>query len=155
MSCTRTQLTASGVGLEPPTFQLLDNPLFHLGQSHPSCCSLTFPTIQNSILSTGTGRRNSPLTDRATLGQGIQNGKDNRYTHTYTHLHSECKRTKYFQKARDKYGHIASFSHTPLSLTALESRPKHIRFPVGTQHKHTRLTHMCRRGRRRRCLTDS
>ncbi|XP_075890227.1 serine/threonine-protein kinase MARK2 isoform X3 [Nelusetta ayraudi] len=29
----------------------------------------------NSILSTGTGRRNSPLTDRAT--QGIQNGKDN------------------------------------------------------------------------------
>ncbi|XP_061620409.1 serine/threonine-protein kinase MARK2 isoform X9 [Phyllopteryx taeniolatus] len=31
----------------------------------------------NSILSTGTGRsRNSPLTERATLGQGIQNGKD-------------------------------------------------------------------------------
>ncbi|XP_078792183.1 serine/threonine-protein kinase MARK2 isoform X22 [Oryzias latipes] len=31
----------------------------------------------NSILSTGTSRsRNSPLTDRATLGQGIQNGKD-------------------------------------------------------------------------------
>ncbi|KAK6323490.1 hypothetical protein J4Q44_G00058290 [Coregonus suidteri] len=36
----------------------------------------------NSILSTGTGRsRNSPLTERATLGQGVQNGKD-RYTHT-------------------------------------------------------------------------
>ncbi|XP_020499318.1 serine/threonine-protein kinase MARK2 isoform X8 [Labrus bergylta] len=31
----------------------------------------------NSILSTGTGRsRNSPLTERTTLGQGIQNGKD-------------------------------------------------------------------------------
>ncbi|XP_069374335.1 serine/threonine-protein kinase MARK2 isoform X18 [Paralichthys olivaceus] len=31
----------------------------------------------NSILSTGTGRsRNSPLTERATLSQGIQNGKD-------------------------------------------------------------------------------
>ncbi|XP_072232953.1 serine/threonine-protein kinase MARK2 isoform X12 [Leuresthes tenuis] len=31
----------------------------------------------NSILSTGTGRsRNSPLTERATLGQGIHNGKD-------------------------------------------------------------------------------
>uniref|UniRef100_A0A8C3G9K1 MAP/microtubule affinity-regulating kinase 3 n=1 Tax=Cyclopterus lumpus TaxID=8103 RepID=A0A8C3G9K1_CYCLU len=31
----------------------------------------------NSILSTGTGRsRNSPLTERATLGQGVQNGKD-------------------------------------------------------------------------------
>ncbi|KAF1380496.1 hypothetical protein PFLUV_G00164380 [Perca fluviatilis] len=31
----------------------------------------------NSILSTGTSRsRNSPLTERATLGQGIQNGKD-------------------------------------------------------------------------------
>ncbi|KAM8882638.1 serine/threonine-protein kinase MARK2 isoform 10-T10 [Synchiropus picturatus] len=31
----------------------------------------------NSILSTGTGRsRNSPQTERATLGQGIQNGKD-------------------------------------------------------------------------------
>ncbi|XP_033992544.1 serine/threonine-protein kinase MARK2 isoform X9 [Trematomus bernacchii] len=31
----------------------------------------------NSILSTGTGRsRNSPLTERSTLGQGIQNGKD-------------------------------------------------------------------------------
>ncbi|XP_037116162.1 serine/threonine-protein kinase MARK2-like isoform X10 [Syngnathus acus] len=31
----------------------------------------------NSILSTGTGRsRNSPLSERATLGQGIQNGKD-------------------------------------------------------------------------------
>ncbi|XP_061565429.1 serine/threonine-protein kinase MARK2 isoform X8 [Cololabis saira] len=31
----------------------------------------------NSILSTGTGRsRNSPLTERATIGQGIQNGKD-------------------------------------------------------------------------------
>uniref|UniRef100_UPI0037E822F1 serine/threonine-protein kinase MARK2 isoform X4 n=1 Tax=Semicossyphus pulcher TaxID=241346 RepID=UPI0037E822F1 len=31
----------------------------------------------NSILSTGTGRsRNSPLTERATPGQGIQNGKD-------------------------------------------------------------------------------
>ncbi|XP_034532234.1 serine/threonine-protein kinase MARK2 isoform X22 [Notolabrus celidotus] len=31
----------------------------------------------NSILSTGTGRsRNSPLTERATSGQGIQNGKD-------------------------------------------------------------------------------
>uniref|UniRef100_A0A3Q3RX68 MAP/microtubule affinity-regulating kinase 3 n=1 Tax=Mastacembelus armatus TaxID=205130 RepID=A0A3Q3RX68_9TELE len=31
----------------------------------------------NSILSTGTGRsRNSPLAERATLGQGIQNGKD-------------------------------------------------------------------------------
>ncbi|XP_077597641.1 serine/threonine-protein kinase MARK2-like isoform X7 [Stigmatopora nigra] len=31
----------------------------------------------NSILSTGTGRsRNSPLTERATLGQSIQNGKD-------------------------------------------------------------------------------
>uniref|UniRef100_A0A674MM32 MAP/microtubule affinity-regulating kinase 3 n=1 Tax=Takifugu rubripes TaxID=31033 RepID=A0A674MM32_TAKRU len=31
----------------------------------------------NSILSTGTGRsRNSPLNERATLGQGIQNGKD-------------------------------------------------------------------------------
>ncbi|KAJ8007796.1 hypothetical protein DPEC_G00097910 [Dallia pectoralis] len=31
----------------------------------------------NSILSTGTGRsRTSPLTERATLGQGIQNGKD-------------------------------------------------------------------------------
>uniref|UniRef100_A0A1A8U1T4 MAP/microtubule affinity-regulating kinase 3 n=1 Tax=Nothobranchius furzeri TaxID=105023 RepID=A0A1A8U1T4_NOTFU len=31
----------------------------------------------NSILSTGTGRsRNSPMTERATLGQGIQNGKD-------------------------------------------------------------------------------
>ncbi|XP_076026928.1 serine/threonine-protein kinase MARK2 isoform X13 [Genypterus blacodes] len=31
----------------------------------------------NSILSTSTGRsRNSPLTERATLGQGIQNGKD-------------------------------------------------------------------------------
>lgn len=31
----------------------------------------------NSILSTGTGRsKNSPLTERATLGQGIQNGKD-------------------------------------------------------------------------------
>ncbi|XP_054656021.1 serine/threonine-protein kinase MARK2 isoform X11 [Dunckerocampus dactyliophorus] len=34
-------------------------------------------TTKNSILSTGTGRsRNSPLTERATLGQGIQNGKD-------------------------------------------------------------------------------
>uniref|UniRef100_A0A8C6LZC0 non-specific serine/threonine protein kinase n=1 Tax=Nothobranchius furzeri TaxID=105023 RepID=A0A8C6LZC0_NOTFU len=33
--------------------------------------------LQNSILSTGTGRsRNSPMTERATLGQGIQNGKD-------------------------------------------------------------------------------
>ncbi|XP_056156713.1 serine/threonine-protein kinase MARK2 isoform X1 [Lampris incognitus] len=31
----------------------------------------------NSILSTGTGRsRNSPITERATLGQGVQNGKD-------------------------------------------------------------------------------
>ncbi|KAI1898697.1 hypothetical protein AGOR_G00075040 [Albula goreensis] len=31
----------------------------------------------NSILSTGTSRsRNSPLTERATLGQGVQNGKD-------------------------------------------------------------------------------
>uniref|UniRef100_A0A1A7WY67 MAP/microtubule affinity-regulating kinase 3 n=2 Tax=Iconisemion striatum TaxID=60296 RepID=A0A1A7WY67_9TELE len=31
----------------------------------------------NSILSTGTGRsRNSPMTERATLGPGIQNGKD-------------------------------------------------------------------------------
>ncbi|XP_049601351.1 serine/threonine-protein kinase MARK2 isoform X10 [Syngnathus scovelli] len=31
----------------------------------------------NSILSTGTGRsRNSPLSERATLGQGVQNGKD-------------------------------------------------------------------------------
>ncbi|KAM9424937.1 serine/threonine-protein kinase MARK2 isoform 7-T7 [Pholidichthys leucotaenia] len=31
----------------------------------------------NSILSTGTGRsRNSPLSERSTLGQGIQNGKD-------------------------------------------------------------------------------
>ncbi|KAG7250708.1 hypothetical protein CRUP_006857, partial [Coryphaenoides rupestris] len=31
----------------------------------------------NSILSTGTGRsRHSPHTERATLGQGIQNGKD-------------------------------------------------------------------------------
>uniref|UniRef100_A0A1A8BEF0 MAP/microtubule affinity-regulating kinase 3 n=2 Tax=Nothobranchius kadleci TaxID=1051664 RepID=A0A1A8BEF0_NOTKA len=31
----------------------------------------------NSILSTGTGRsRNSPMTERATLGQGVQNGKD-------------------------------------------------------------------------------
>ncbi|XP_076026929.1 serine/threonine-protein kinase MARK2 isoform X14 [Genypterus blacodes] len=34
-------------------------------------------TTKNSILSTSTGRsRNSPLTERATLGQGIQNGKD-------------------------------------------------------------------------------
>ncbi|XP_034076839.1 serine/threonine-protein kinase MARK2 isoform X19 [Gymnodraco acuticeps] len=35
----------------------------------------------NSILSTGTGRsRNSPLTERSTLGQGIQNGKDSATT---------------------------------------------------------------------------
>ncbi|XP_075307104.1 serine/threonine-protein kinase MARK2 isoform X10 [Odontesthes bonariensis] len=35
----------------------------------------------NSILSTGTGRsRNSPLTERATLGQGIHNGKDSAAT---------------------------------------------------------------------------
>lgn len=35
------------------------------------------PFFQNSILSTGTGRsRNSPLNERATLAQGIQNGKD-------------------------------------------------------------------------------
>ncbi|KAL3046567.1 hypothetical protein OYC64_004535 [Pagothenia borchgrevinki] len=35
----------------------------------------------NSILSTGTSRsRNSPLTERSTLGQGIQNGKDSATT---------------------------------------------------------------------------
>ncbi|KAG9346471.1 hypothetical protein JZ751_006782, partial [Albula glossodonta] len=39
----------------------------------------------NSILSTGTSRsRNSPLTERATLGQGVQNGKDSE-THILSH----------------------------------------------------------------------
>ncbi|KAJ4949209.1 hypothetical protein JOQ06_020727, partial [Pogonophryne albipinna] len=48
----------------------------------------------NSILSTGTGRsRNSPLTERSTLGQGIQNGKD-RYPHTQRHMHTRGKKRR-------------------------------------------------------------
>lgn len=63
--------------------------------------------IQNSILSTSTARsRNSPLSESATLGQGIQNGKDR-----YPHTHKITKKGKCFLKARTTMQSF-SFTHT-------------------------------------------
>ncbi|XP_036404391.1 serine/threonine-protein kinase MARK2 isoform X5 [Megalops cyprinoides] len=65
----------------------------------------TTPTPStNSILSTGTCRsRNSPLTERATLGQGVQNGKDSLNTP----------------------GSRASTASAAAVLTSSSSRPRH------------------------------
>uniref|UniRef100_A0A8D3B4X6 non-specific serine/threonine protein kinase n=1 Tax=Scophthalmus maximus TaxID=52904 RepID=A0A8D3B4X6_SCOMX len=74
----------------------------------------------NSILSTGTGRsRNSPLTERATLSQGIQNGKD-RYTSNAQSHNIETLKKKKKKKTRTRScSHIHSLSFTCCCEAAL------------------------------------
>lgn len=124
-------------GFDPPTFEPLDNLLYHLGNVCPLMLFLFFQ--QSRIAS-------CPLVPVAetllslTEQHWVRASRMARTTGTHTqpyNLHSECKEKKrYFQKARGKCRHIASFPHTPLPS------PKHIRFLVGTQHKRTRLTHI-------------
>lgn len=114
-----------------------------------------FPVIiQNSILSTGTGRsRNSPLTERATLGQGIQNGKD-RYSQTHAPILA-IKERDILRKHRTSTGTFTCF-HAHLFYRYLNlSRGTSASSLARTQHKHTQHTLVTKTGSADVLLTDS
>lgn len=93
--------------------------------------------LQNSILSTGTGRsRNSPLAERATLSQGIQNGKDRYAAGSDTHGY---KRDVFKRRGRAR-PHTVVLTHT-LSLSSLTTQLAAVRQRCMLTKTHLIQTH--------------
>ncbi|CAB1345590.1 unnamed protein product [Coregonus sp. 'balchen'] len=124
-----------------PTEENALHPLPHL-HTHsppPHHTRTPSPLLWNSILSSGTGRsRNSPLSERASLGQGVQNGKD-RYPHTHTHTQTQT--------------HTHTQTHTDRAPAAIPCKvlvPS--RFPVGPGRHGSRADRRRREWRVRQCV---